>query len=978
MAAHHTVSAFPGKRAAVTKPAPPEPLRLPPSRPPRPAGRPPDGEAAGSGGSFDPPPKSQSHAALLDFLKARSTGLTLLLTIALTLGLSLAPIPEAWRPLPSLQRGPLQEKLVALTVPARFLGGQPVPAPETEVAAGQPTKPTAPPEDEAGEDAGTDVAALPPDQPVVPTVPGIGLEELSAPSLARAVELEALREKMSAQHVDIELNCRKARADGTCEEDGLAPFHKALGELRADTRRTPVRVVHLGDSLVASDYITDVVRDRLQERFGSGGKGFLFITRPASAGRWTRSGRGSDGWTIERLVDTKWPRDRVGWTGVAFTAAGGSQNTKYDAEGARVAELFFLAQPSSGSVQLSVDGRPLQRIQTRGFSKTKSEAAFARVNLPEGARTLTLTTSGRVELHGVTLETGTPGVIYDTVGLLGGMAEVYLRAQPAAFRAQLRQRKPSMVVLMVGGNEAFFYSRERTTLEEVRAQMKELVSRVRTNVPDAACLVMSPIDAGVRTMGGEPVPRRGSKEVSDIFREEARLGGCAFWDAYNAMGGEGAALRWLEAGLMLEDLVHPRAKGSDLLGHLFDLALQRSFAKAHTALVPVADTPGLQDADVALTRTFDKLRRRESGEALRVGIAQLGASHTASHYFTDAVRDVLSKRFGDAGRGFIAAGKSSPRLDKARVARELTGEWKVEDALDSTPGGLWGLTGIRAVGAPGSKLRIQFCKGCPEEKSRTGRLDLYALDVPDVASPDIRVDGEDIPPDAPPPEPLTAPTVRIRSFPVTGTSHEVEVAAAPNSQVTVLGAALEYDTPGVVLDALGLPGSTSFTLRDMDAAAVDAQLASRRPDLLVFWYGTNEANLVGLDAQGLSGDYTALISRLRKATGNAECLVLGPTDRLAKDASGHWTEAPSLATVLDTLPRVARDAGCAYWSARAAMGGERAMLRWQRSRPVYGHADGVHLTPEGYERLAASFARDFLSAYEARKKGEPTARMEGN
>ncbi|MFP2925183.1 GDSL-type esterase/lipase family protein [Pyxidicoccus sp. 3LG] len=913
----------------------------------------------------------------MDFLKARSTGLTLVLTIALALGLSLAPVPEALRPMPSLQRaGALGPKLLAFAPPVPLTGKKPVRPPSDTMVADNTGAPTAPPEEEDEPDAGSSLVETVPTTPVVPTTPGIGLEELSAPTLARALELEALRERMGAQHVDIELNCRKQAADGTCAEDGLAPFTRALAELRADTRRTPVRVVHLGDSLVASDHITDVVRDRLQERFGMGGKGFLFITRPASAGRWTRSGRGSDGWEIARLVDTRWPRDRVGWTGVAFTSGGGSQSTRYDVEGSRVAELFFLAQPASGSVQLSVDGKPVQRIQTRGFSKSKSEAAFARVSLPEGAKTLSLTTSGKVELHGVTLETGTPGVVYDTVGLLGGMAEVYLRAQPAAFRAQLRQRKPSLVVLMVGGNEAFFYSRDRTTLDEVRQQMKDLVARVRGNVPDSACLVMSPIDAGVRTMSGEVIPRRGSKEVGDIFREEARAAGCAFWDAFTAMGGEGSAARWLEEGLLMEDLVHPRTKGSDLLGHLFDLSLQRTYAKSRGPLLNVVDPPGLQGADVALVKTFARLGRREAGEAVRVGISQLGASHTASHYFTDAVRGVLAKRFGDAGRGFIAAGKPSPRLESARVVRELEGEWTVEDAKEAPPGGLWGLTGIRAVGSAGAKLRIQFCKGCPDAKTPSGRLDLYTLDVPNAGAPDIQVDGEPVPPDAPLPEPLTAPTVRIRSFPVTGLAHTVQV-AAPEGGVTVLGASLEHDTPGVVFDALGLPGATSFTLRDMDAAAVDAQLTSRRPDLLVFWYGTNEAGKADLDAAELRRDYTALISRLRKAT-NAECLLMGPTDRLEQDANGRWREAPALVSVLGTLPQVAKDAGCAYWSPRAAMGGERAMLRWQRTQPVLGHADGIHLTPEGYSRLAGAFVRDFLAAYEVHKKGQPTARVEDN
>lgn len=908
-------------------------------------------------------------------LKPTSTGWTLAFTVLLAVGLSLAPLPEKFRPLPTLrQEGSLGPKLVALVLPASLRGVK-APRPPADALA-----PDAPPSALAEADTAvndTDPKAGP-QVGEAPAVPGIGLEELSAPTLANALELEALRERLGAKHVDIELNCRKARADGTCEEDGLAPFMRALGDLRSDARRTPVRVVHLGDSLIASDYITDMVRDRLQERFGSGGPGFLYIHRLASAGRGTRAGTAStDGWKMERLVDTHWPKDRVGWTGVAFSTSGPAQATRYSVEGAREAELFFLAQPANGAVQVAVDGKNTQRLQTRAFGP-KSEAAFARLRLPEGAKTLTLTASGKTELHGVSVESGTPGVVYDTVGLLGGMAEVYLRAQPQAFRAQLKHRKPSLVVLMVGGNEAFFLSRERTTVDEVRSQMKELVSRVRSAVPDAACLVMSPIDAGVRTMSGELVTRRHSAEVTEVFREEARDGGCAFYDTLAAMGGEGSALKWLESGLMLEDLVHPRVRGSNLLGHLFDLALQRAFARAHPPHVPGADMTGLRNATPALLHTFESLARRDSGAKLRVGIAQLGASHTAAHFFSDAVRDALTKRFGDAGRGFIAAGKPSPRLEAAHVSRTLDGPWTVEDAK-STPGGLWGLTGIRAVGAPGASLGISFCEGCAEDKDRQGRLDLYALDAPGAASPDITVDGEAMPPEAPPPEPLTHPTVRIRSFPVTGVAHTVRVTVPEGGgSATVLGAALEYDTPGLVYDALGLPGATVFTARDMDAAALDAQLAARRPNLLVFWYGTNEAELPGLDTDGLRHDYAALVSRLRKATG-AECLIIGPTDRLEQDADGRWTEAPSLGKVLATMPQVAKDAGCAYWSARAAMGGERAMQRWQRQPEPLGHADGVHLTSAGYGVLANAFVKDLMAAYESTKKkgGEPTASAAG-
>jgi lysophospholipase L1-like esterase len=900
-------------------------------------------------------------------LKAKSTGWTIVLTAALALGLSLAPLPEAFRPIPSLGRdAPLEQRLAALLLPTALRGRGLSSLPGSDMLAGVPTQlppeePTPTEDEPPTADEGRSAASSPPSD----------LEGLGTLTRSRAHSLEALRERMGSQHVDIEPGCRRMGASG-CEESGLAPFFAALNELREDRRRHPVRVVHLGDSLIASDHITDVIRERLQERHGSGGKGFLYIDRPTGAGRTVRAGSASEGWQITRIIDRNYPKDKLGMTGVAFASGGtGALSAKFSVEGARYAELFFQTQPSGGTVQFSADGKPLQRLLTR-FEFPGP--AFSRFELPADTKTLSLHALGKVELHGLSLESGLPGIVYDTVGLPGATAEVFLRAQRGAFRSQLRHRKPSLVVLMVGGNEAFYISRNRITPEEIRRTATALVKQVRESVPDSACLVMGPIDAAVRTMGGELVPRRGTQEVGNILREVAREGGCAFWDALAAMGGEGSAIKWLAAKLLNEDLVHPRARGSDLLGHLFDFALQRAYAKEHQPLRLAEDPPGLIDGVASLRGTFARLRELEAGkrDAERLGIVQLGASHTAAHHFTDAVRGALAKRFGDGGRGFIAAGKPSERLAAARVKRELNGAWQVQDALkpEARPGEVWGLSGIRAVGAPGASLRIEFCEGCPPAKAPKARLDLYWLDSPEAGRLEVKVDGERMPPEEPPAEPLTAPTVRVRSFPVTGAAHTLEVSNAGGGPITVLGASLDFEQPGLVYDAVGLPGSTVFTLSRHEPEALEQQLSARTPQLLVFWYGTNEAGLPDLDPERLRQEYVALVSRLRASTG-AECLIIGPTDRLQKTVSGRWTESVALGRVLTTLPAVAREAGCAYWSARAAMGGERSMLRWQRSEPVLGHADGIHLTPPGYERLAASFVRELLGAYEAYKVAPP-------
>ncbi|MCY1082005.1 GDSL-type esterase/lipase family protein [Archangium lansingense] len=908
--------------------------------------------------------------------KHTSAGLTLALTLALAVGVSLAPLPEAWRPIPSLAQGPVVPQLISLVTTSSAAAKRKSVGVEPDAERLAPDVPVLPEEEvetevveaETSSDAGTPL----PTPTIAASEDTLGLANLGPATLTKAMRMEALREKMGSKHVDLDPGCRRMGASG-CEENGLEPFFKALRSLRDGSRTTPVRVEHLGDSLIASDHINDVVRERLQERHGSGGKGFLYIDRPTRSGRGVRAGQASPGWEFIRIIDRAPPKDRLPFTGVAFTAGvKESQDVRFDIGDARTAEIFFLAQPGGGSVQVLADGKQLQRVQTRW---TPAEVANARVKLPEGTKTLTLKTRGKIELHGVSLENGNPGVVYDTLGLPGAYAGVFLRTHRPYFRAQMRQRKPSLVVLMFGGNEAFRLSRDWTKPEEIKQEAEQLVKLVRESVPDAACLVWSPIDAAVRTMGGDLVPRRGSRMVADVFRDVAKEGGCAYWDALEAMGGEGSSIRWLSSGLLNEDLIHPRAKGSDLLGHLFDLAIQRAYAASSPPRV-AAEPSGLQNTEKSLIATFKRLSKLEKGEDGRLGILQIGASHTASHYFTDAMRNALAKRFGDAGRGFISAGKPSDRLKPAGVSRELTGEWTVEDALSATtPGQAYGLGGVRAVGAPGASLRIRFCEGCTAATTPPARLSLYWLDGPGSGQLEVKVDGSAMPPEPAPPEPFTAPTVRVRSFPVTGPAHDIEVINQGGGPLTVLGAALDLEQKGIAYDAVGLPGSTASTLASMEPQARSAQLSSRKPQLLVFWYGTNESGQADLDAEKLRTEYGTLISQLRKDAGGAECLVIGTTDRLQQRADGGWEEAPALARVVTALPEVARAQGCAYWSPRAAMGGDLSMLRWQRDG--LGHTDGIHLTPEGYEKLAGTFLSDLLAAYETFKAQPPALATEG-
>lgn len=895
-----------------------------------------------------------------------STGITLALTAALALALSFAPLPDAWRPLPSLAEKPW-ETVVQAVLPEKVspFERQDAITGARELASAPPAEDTLPGSEEGPLPAEPEGPAPAPDLAAT-----LGSSE--APEIRK---LEGWALKVGAQHVDIEQGCRERdEATGECLREALDVFFERVEALRKGERQLPVRIVHLGDSQIASDFVTDLVRRRLELRYGSGGRGFLFVDRPTpGAGRKVRTGEATEGWQVVKLTDSQ-RSGPLGFSGVRFLSRDGRATRYRLGRAARVAELHFMTSPRGGTVYLDADHRTLSRILTRF---TDSELAFTRVELPREARTLELRAGeGDVNLYGVALESGEPGIVYDTVGLPGARFEVYLRAPARVFRSQLARRNPSLVVLMLGGNDAYEIGRGRQGPDEVRDAAHKLVERIQKAAPSASCLLISPMDAGVRTVSGRIEPRPHSETVGRIVREVALEKGCAYWDVFQAMGGAGSATRWLERGLFNQDLVHPLGRGADLLGHLLDFALER--ARIHRPHAPPprpVEPAGLEDlSGKALARTFAKLGElaARKDRAPRVSIVQLGASHTAAQVFTDAVRAELTGRFGAAGRGFVAAGRPSDRLARSGVRRELLGDWQVVDARDAPAGQPMGLTGIRAVGQPGARLRAVFGADEPGGDA-PAQVSVFYLESPGMGRMSVRIDGavvaelsgpeEVVPASEPPDLPGPRGRARVVSFPARGTSHVIEVENLGGGPITVFGTAVDALNGGVGWDALGLPGSTAVLADGYEKAVLEEQLRARRADLYVLFFGTNESGDPALSEEELRRANASLLRTLRAASPEADCLVLGPTDRLERRPGGGWAEAPSTELVIRVLRETARAQGCAFWSARAAMGGPRAMARWQQMTPPWGHEDGIHLTTEGYQRLASALVDDLLEAY---------------
>jgi len=364
------------------------------------------------------------------------------------------------------------------------------------------------------------------------------------------------------------------------EHDALKPFFQALWRTESKQAGAVTRILHYGDSPVTADSITADLRSLMQDTFGDAGHGFILIAKP-----WAWYGhRGVDvsgkGWHIDAASQSRARDGFHGLGGVNFQgSAGASSHIVLKEDHARM-EIEYLRQPGGGVLKIVASGQTIGEIDTRGPDK---QAGFQTIALPEGARAIDLSVdSGTVRVFGVSFERNGPGVIYNSLGLNGGQVQVIVRYfEKTHWAEQLQHQKPDLVVLNYGTNESIFASYiERYYSGELR----EVIRRIKSAVPNAAVLVMSPMDKGERDANHDIVTLPTIPRLVEIQRQVAAETGCAFFNTFQAMGGEGTMARWWESQprLVSADFTHPLPAGARKVGVLLYQALENDYRQFKT------------------------------------------------------------------------------------------------------------------------------------------------------------------------------------------------------------------------------------------------------------------------------------------------------------------------------------------------------------------------------------------------------------
>lgn len=358
--------------------------------------------------------------------------------------------------------------------------------------------------------------------------------------------------------------------------DRLIYFHYKLDKF-VKKREGKITIVHIGDSHIQADYLTQETRVLMQKTFGNGGRGFVFPYRVIGsngAPNFKVSALGS--WSGCRSVMMA-SECNFGITGASATTYDssarlylnpnrlGDMNYEFD----RV-KMFYNRSPRAMQMTFMDGDSNNVEVDEQPISHSVSE-----VYLPAYYDSISMGFApgmdrGFYQLFGMSFENDHPGVVYHSIGLNGAYVKSYLRNQ--FFIEQLKALKPDLVIISLGTNDGYMPD-SRFCSNCFSDGYRKLLDRIKEASPDASLLLTTPGDYYRRRR----YHNSNNDLIVDAILDISDEYDAGVWDFNRIMGGNYAVRQWYQAGLARYDLVHYTKEGYKLQGQLLFQALMNSY-----------------------------------------------------------------------------------------------------------------------------------------------------------------------------------------------------------------------------------------------------------------------------------------------------------------------------------------------------------------------------------------------------------------
>jgi len=391
--------------------------------------------------------------------------------------------------------------------------------------------------------------------------------------------------------------------------------------------------------------------------------------------------------------------------------------------------------------------------------------------------------------------------------------------------------------------------------------------------------------------------------------------------------------------------------------------------------------PAVLPAAQALQNFYGALSLLNAGKRSQpVSVVHLGGDQIVDDRFAASLREHLTGRFGNAGRGLMQPGLYPIRGMKV----DRSGQWSLTSASGEGLGP-FGITGARVTSsASDAWLRFTSVEG-PFDW-----IDVTLMTGPQQGTAAVSADGDTKL------VPTRSSATAQTSIRINAKASELMIRPRGDGAITVLSVASGTNTSGLTYANVGLPGGTAWTIGKWNADFAASDFRKLSPDLIIFEYGTREGFDDALDVKQYEDRLKLAIDQIKGFAPQASILIIGPPDaaRIPAFAGSagaqacrslnaqetvtygqlmerkderlaRWHSPPRLEAVRLALKRQAAESGAFFWDWAKYMGGPCSIHAWTSVKPPLAAPDHVTLTEAGDERSARALFAELMAGFDA-------------
>ncbi|MCW3101997.1 MAG: hypothetical protein JWO09_437 [Bacteroidetes bacterium] len=359
----------------------------------------------------------------------------------------------------------------------------------------------------------------------------------------------------------------------------LAHFFGALNEIK---KKKKVRIAYFGDSMIEGDLITQDLRNEMQDVFGGAGVGFVPITSIVAGFR-TSIMHQFGGWTTHTLLENMPANHVLGISGYSFvpqvSGKADTSNTaneswvKYIAVKQKHLDRFYKTRILYGKSE----GANSVTVNNNNY-KLDGKEPVNEVLIDNGKGVQSLSAkfqcTSSMDIFGLSMESDS-GAFVDNFSFRGNSGFPLVKVPQSIYSGTNQYLGYDLIVLEYGLNAV---SPDVTDFSWYERGMLNVIRHIRASFPNASILLISVGDKGYRKDGvyqtDPSVPL-----MVNVQRKMAEQTGCAYWSLYDAMGGEGSMVKWVEGDTVLanKDYTHFNFRGAHKVGKLLYTKLMSEY-----------------------------------------------------------------------------------------------------------------------------------------------------------------------------------------------------------------------------------------------------------------------------------------------------------------------------------------------------------------------------------------------------------------